>query len=199
MDDLLKGLRGELAIDCMCAARSSDECGCEAMWPDQFTYRAADEIERLQSDLTKSAEREAELVAKVERLERELQDMKHGAVDFKETIDLPAGFKHTIKYQCDTIPLTDEQFADYMATPCGIGSWVRMKLVQLTEAQQLAADRLVQMEQLQKDVRKLSAIIMLANPEGSDKYEFAYLTKALMDGPEFCEKLDAAMKETPHD
>lgn len=51
MTDLIKGLRGELAIDCMCAARSSDECGCEAMWPDQFTDRAANEIERLEAAL----------------------------------------------------------------------------------------------------------------------------------------------------
>ena len=50
MDDLVKGLRGEL-INCDCAAASDYECCCaDGNWPERYCKQAADEIERLRKE-----------------------------------------------------------------------------------------------------------------------------------------------------
>jgi hypothetical protein len=59
----------------------------------------------------------------------------------------------------------------------------------------LAEQRRVELAECKAAVRKLAAIVMDEYPEGDERFEFAYVTKALMDGPAFCEKLNAAMKE----
>ena len=65
----------------------------------------------------------------------------------------------------------------------------------LRETQDLAEQRWVELAEVKTAVRKLAAIVMDEYPEGDERFEFAYVTKALMDGPAFCEKLNAAMKE----
>ena len=82
MNDLVKGLRGEL-LDCKCNAYCYGECGCHTTWPESLCRDAADEIE-MQEALLREIDRELDdveylgsyvdgikaLKAEIERLER---------------------------------------------------------------------------------------------------------------------------------
>ena len=44
MEELIRGLRGEL-IDCRCCAHSRSECCCDCTWPEDVARQAADMLE----------------------------------------------------------------------------------------------------------------------------------------------------------
>ena len=50
MNDLVKGLRGEL-LDCICNAYCCGECACNTTWPESLCRDAADEIEALKAEI----------------------------------------------------------------------------------------------------------------------------------------------------
>ena len=50
MNDLVKGLRGEL-LDCNCNAYCYGECCCDTTWPESLCRDAADEIEALKAEI----------------------------------------------------------------------------------------------------------------------------------------------------
>ena len=50
MTDILELLRS--VPDCKCHAVCSWECGCDAIWPENYVKDAADEIERLRKELS---------------------------------------------------------------------------------------------------------------------------------------------------
>ena len=86
MNDLVKGLRGEL-LDCKCNAYCYGECGCDTTWPESLCGDAADEIE-MQEALLREIDRELDdveylgsyvdgikaLKAEIERLQRICRD-----------------------------------------------------------------------------------------------------------------------------
>ena len=86
MNDLVKGLRGEL-LDCNCNAYCYGECCCDTTWPESLCREAADEIE-MQEALLREIDRELDdveylgsyvdgikaLKAEIERLQRICRD-----------------------------------------------------------------------------------------------------------------------------
>ena len=86
MNDLVKGLRGEL-LDCKCNAYCYGECCCDTTWPESLCRDAADEIE-MQEALLREIDRELDdveylgsyvdgikaLKAEIERLQRICRD-----------------------------------------------------------------------------------------------------------------------------
>ena len=86
MNDLVKGLRGEL-LDCNCNAYCYGECCCDTTWPESLCGDAADEIE-MQEALLREIDRELDdveylgsyvdgikaLKAEIERLQRICRD-----------------------------------------------------------------------------------------------------------------------------
>ena len=63
MDNLVKGLRGEL-LDCNCAAYSDSECCCDTVWPEQLCKQAADEIESLRQRCAELEKERDELIGR---------------------------------------------------------------------------------------------------------------------------------------
>lgn len=96
--------------------------------------------------------------------ESELADQKLLCVDDEMVVDLPAGFKHRIKFQCDMLPLTDAEFDDYTKSPFGIKNWIRKQLDRLAECER-ELDRCT------------VAIINAGNRETDWKNELASVTK----------------------
>lgn len=68
--------------------------------------------------------------------QKELAEQKLLCVDDEMVIDMPAGFKHRIKFQCDMLPLTDEEFDDYVKSSFGIKNWIRKQLDMFTKCKQ---------------------------------------------------------------
>ena len=88
MNDLVKGLRGEL-LDCNCNAYCCGECCCDTTWPESLCGDAADEIE-MQEALLREIDRELDdveylgsyvdgikaLKAEIEQLKSQLKEKK---------------------------------------------------------------------------------------------------------------------------
>ena len=88
MNDLVKGLRGEL-LDCKCNAYCYGECCCDTTWPESLCREAADEIE-MQEALLREIDRELDdveylgsyvdgikaLKAEIEQLKSQLKEKK---------------------------------------------------------------------------------------------------------------------------
>ena len=82
MNDLVKGLRGEL-LDCNCNAYCYGECCCDTTWPESLCRDAADEIEMLEkanAQLRHIVETEQDITeeeALLREIDRELDDVEY--------------------------------------------------------------------------------------------------------------------------
>ena len=82
MNDLVKGLRGEL-LDCKCNAYCYGECACNTTWPESLCRDAADHIEQLEKEndqLRHIVETEQDITeeeALLREIDRELDDVEY--------------------------------------------------------------------------------------------------------------------------
>lgn len=158
---------------------------------------ARTEIERLTAELDAEKEISAALTFDREQLRAELAESKKQIGSYKAlTKALEEQVSHhrrmSERYQESIKTMQSERDANAILTD------------ELTETRDLAEhwailaeQRRVELAEVKAAVRKLAAIVMDEYPEGDERFEFAYVTKALMDGPVFCEKLNAAMEAKP--